>query len=397
MEGKQEQPHGARYYPSDALSLEQLMYWIAFSRVMGIGPVRFRRLQEYFADDMRTAWHACLAELIEAGIDEKTSEKFLRQRATIVPEQELERLEKRRIRVLTWLDEEYPSLLKRLEYAPPVLYVYGQINEDDRQDEYNAGKQNRSGDFALGVVGTRRMSSYGRQVTERLTSELVKGQVTIVSGLALGVDTVAHTTALDEGGRTIAVLACGLDTIYPPSNRALARRIVESGQGALISAFPLGVRPDAGNFPARNHLIAGLSLGILITEAPKRSGALITASSALQQGREVFGVPHSIFSPGGEGVNKLLQEGAHLVTSVRDIIERLNIYMLPQQIEIKKTLPANQEEACLLALLNQEPRHIDEITREAGLAAQIVAATLTIMQLKGMVKDMGGMHYIALP
>ncbi|GHO43529.1 DNA-processing protein DprA [Ktedonospora formicarum] len=385
MEGNKEQDQNrqAHYYPSDSLPLEQLMHWIAFSRVMGIGPVRFRRLQDHFESDMRRAWRATRTELVEAGLDEKVSEKFIYQRAKIEPELELERLEKRRIRVLTWQDEDYPPLLNQLEYAPPVLYIYGQLNDDDRQ-------------CTLGIVGTRRMTSYGRQVTERFTGDLVKGQVTIISGLALGVDTVAHSTALDEGGRTIAVLASGLDTIYPPPNRSLAKRIVESGQGALISAFPLGVRPDAGNFPARNHLIAGLSLGILITEAPARSGALITANSALQQGREIFGVPHSIFSPGGEGVNKLLQEGAHLVTNVKDIIERLNIHMLPQQIEVKKALPANAEEEVLLALLSQEPRHIDEIIRESDLPANNVTATLTIMQLKGMVKDMGGMSYIIL-
>ncbi|GHO66307.1 DNA processing protein DprA [Ktedonobacter sp. SOSP1-52] len=386
MEVHEETPQTAKqyskhYYPSETLPLKQLMHWIAFSRVMGIGAVRFRLLEDYFQGDMQAAWQAGLAELCSAGLDEKTAEKFLHQRTSIVPEQELERLEKRRMRVITWRDQEYPPLLSKFEYAPPVLYIYGHLNEDDQE-------------YALGIVGTRRMTSYGRQVTEKLTTELTGGRVTIVSGLALGVDTVAHTTALDTGGRTIAVLASGLDTIYPPSNRALAKRIIESGQGALISAFPLGVRPDAGNFPARNHLIAGLSLGVLVTEAPARSGALITASSALQQGREVFGVPHSIFSPGGEGVNKLIQDGAHLVTRVEDIIERLNIYMLPQHIEAKRELPANAEEESLLALLNHESKHIDEITRESGLPASSVTATLTMLQLKGLVKDMGAMHYI---
>lgn len=184
MEVHEEVPQTVKhYYSSETLPLQQLMYWIAFSRVMGIGAVRFRLLEDYFQGDMQDAWQAGLAELCSAGLDEKTAEKFLHQRTSIVPEQELERLEKRRMRVITWRDQEYPPLLSKFEYAPPVLYIYGHLNEDDQQ-------------YALGIVGTRRMTSYGRQVTEQLTTELTGGRVTIVSGLAMGVDTIAHTTAL---------------------------------------------------------------------------------------------------------------------------------------------------------------------------------------------------------
>lgn len=283
----------AHYYPSDVLSLDELAYWIAFSRVLGIGPVRFKALLDFFADDVAAAWHASRAALLEAGLDQKTSEKFLKQRAKMRPQDELERLKRLRVHVITWKDASYPPLLRKIEYPPMVLYVCGTLTEDDRN-------------YALGIVGTRKMTSYGRQVTERFASELAQGQVTIVSGLALGIDTVAHAAALDAGGRTLAVLASGLDVVYPSSNYALAQRIVESGQGALVSAFPLGVRPEAGNFPARNHIISGLSLGVLVTEAPPRSGALITANSALNQGREVFAVPSGIFSPGGAGVDLAL-------------------------------------------------------------------------------------------
>jgi DNA processing protein len=201
------------------------------------------------------------------------------------------------------------------------------------------------------------------------------------------------TAALDSGGRTIAVLASGLDTIYPSSNYALARRIVESGQGALLSAFPLGVRPETGNFPARNHLISGLSLGVLVTEAPPRSGALITASSALDQGREVFAVPAGIFSPSSGGVNKLIQDGAHPVTDVNDIMESLNLYMLPQQVEAQILLPANEEECALLKLLSSDPQHIDELIRISNFPANLVSSTLTMMELKGLVRHLGGMQY----
>lgn len=306
----------ARYYPSSALSLEALAYWIAFSRVQGIGPVRFKTLLDFFHDDVAAAWHADRQALAAMKFDPKTIESILAQRADIVPARELERLERLRIRVITWKDDTYPPLLRKIEYAPPVLYICGSLSDDDRR-------------YALGIVGTRKMSAYGRQATEHFAAELARGKVTVVSGLALGVDTVAHTAAMDAGGRTIAVLASGLDMIYPASNFQLARRIVESGQGALLTAFPLGTRPDAGNFPARNHIIAGLSLGILVTEAPQRSGSLITANSALALGREVFAVPGSIFSPASAGSNKLLQDGAHVVTNVSDILANLNLFMIP--------------------------------------------------------------------
>lgn len=371
----------AHYYPSATMPLDELAYWIAFSRVLGIGPVRFRLLLDYFQGYAAEAWKADRKTLVQTGLDEKTIEKFLHQRTMIVPEHELDRLQKLRITIITWNDTTYPPLLRRIEYAPPVLYMCGTLTDDDRG-------------FALGIVGTRKMSTYGRQVTERFTSELVKGSITIVSGLALGVDTVAHTTALDEGGRTIAVLASGLDIIYPKDNYHLAKRIVDSGQGALLTPFPLGVAPEKGNFPARNHIISALSLGVLVTEAPPRSGALITAQSALEQGREVFAVPGGIFSPASGGVNKLIQDGAHPVTSVNDIIDHFNLYALPEQIEAKTILPENDEEQALLKLLSHEPVHIDILIRDAQLDASLVGATLTMMELKGMVKSVGGMQYI---
>jgi DNA processing protein len=371
----------APYYPSNTLSLDELSYWIAFSRVLGIGPVRFKLLLDFFQGDVAAAWRADSKALAAAGIEPKIGDAFIQQRAAITPQKELERLERLRIRIVTWKDADYPALLKRFEYAPPVLYMCGALTEDDQR-------------FALAIVGTRKMSGYGRQVTERFAGELARGKMTIVSGLAVGIDTVAHTSALDAGGRTIAVLASGLDIIYPAENFNLARRIVESGQGVLITSFPLGVKPEKGNFPARNHIISALSLGVLVTEAPPKSGALITASSALEQGREVFAVPSGIFSPAGAGVNKLIQDGAHPVISVNDILEQLNIYMLPQHVEAQTILPENAEERTLLKLLSHEPSHIDELIRESGLVANTVASTLTIMELKGLTRHVGGMQYV---
>ena len=374
----------APYYPSDALSLDELAHWVAFSRFPGIGPKRFHKLLTFFDNDVLAAWKAESNELSKAGIDQKTIEKFIAYRKTVTPQQELERLEKRRIRVITLRDETYPPLLRKFEYAPIVLYIYGRLAENDSR-------------FTIGVVGTRKMSSYGRQVTERFTTDLAKANITIVSGLALGVDTVAHHAALDAGGRTLAVLANGLDTIYPAENLSLAKRIVESGCGALISAYPLGVRPDAGNFPARNHIIAGLSLGVLVTEAPPKSGALITASSALQQGREVFAVPGAIFSPASVGVNKLIQDGAHPVISAKDIVEQLDLRMVPEHVEAQAILPTNDEERTLLKYLSQEAQHIDELTRASEMEPHVVSATLTMMELKGMIRQVGPMQYVIAP
>jgi DNA processing protein len=369
------------YYPSDALSLDELAYWIAFSRVQGIGPVRFKQLLDFFHDDVAAAWHANSKELAQTGLDQKTIHSFLRQRSTITPKQELEKLERLRVQVITWKDEAYPMSLKEIDHPPPVLYVAGSLTKADK--------------FALAIVGTRKASVYGRQVTERFASELAKGRVTVVSGLALGIDAVAHTAALDAGGCTLAVLGSGLDIIYPPENYKLARRIVESGQGALITEFPLGVKPDAGNFPARNRLISGLSQGVLITEAPQSSGALITANFALEQGREVFAVPGSILSPGSAGVNKLIQDGgARLVTNINDILEALNLFMVPEYVEMQAALPDNAEERALLALLSHEPRHIDDLIRASEMPTETVSATLTTMELKGMVKSVGGMQFV---
>jgi DNA processing protein len=355
------------YYQSDALSLDELAYWVAFSRILGIGPIRFKLLLDYFHEDIAAAWKADSKELAQAGLDAKTIDSFLKQRTTSKPQQELEKLERLRIRVLTLKDKDYPDLLKELINAPPVLYIAGTFKkEEDR--------------FALGIVGTRKVSSYGRQVTEQFARELAEGKVTVVSGLAHGIDTIAHTATLDAGGRTLAVLASGLDTIYPADNLGLARRIVESGQGALVTEFPLGIKPDGRNFPARNRIISGLSQGILVTEAPKQSGALITANFALEQGRDVFGVPNSIYSPGSVGVNKLIQDGAHLVTNVQDILMVLNLFLVPQHIEVQAALPDNSEERTLLALLSHDPRHVDEIIRDSGLPTTIVSSTLMVME-----------------
>jgi DNA processing protein len=356
------------------------MYWVAFNHVRGIGPVRFRQLLQYFQGDLARAWQADARELACAGLDAKAINYLLTQRPAIHPERKMAELVAEHIQVLTWQDAGYPALLREIDSSPPVLYLRGTLTAADQ--------------FALAVVGTRNASQYGKQATTRLVSELARGQVTIVSGLALGIDTQAHSTALDAGGRTLAVLACGLNVVYPMQNARLARRIVESGQGALISDYPPDMHPESNYFPARNRIISGLAQGVLVVEAGEQSGALITANFALKQGREVFAVPGGIFSTRSLGVNKLIQHGAHPVVEVRDILETLNLFMLPQQVETQQALPANATECTLLNLLSYEPLHVNELIVRSALPAPTVVATLTVLELKGLVKAAGNTQFV---
>jgi len=362
------------------ISAGDIGYWVALNRVLGIGPVRFRLLLTYFHADLATAWQADERELARAGLDQKTIESFLLQRVKIEPEREAERLRQEGVSVLTWRDPAYPALLREIDGSPPLLYLKGQLSEADQ--------------FALAVVGTRNADTYGQQVTERLVTELARGQVTVVSGLALGIDTIAHNAALEAGGRTIGVLACGLDVVYPARNAKLARHIGEEGQGVLISEYPLGVRPESGNFPARNRIISGLSQGVLVIEAGEKSGALITAEFAGKQGREVFAVPGNIFASRSTGTNRLIRDGAHLVLDVKDILDALNLFMLPLRVEAQAALPENGEERKLLALLGHEPIHINELILSSELSVPTVTATMTMLELKGLVKAVGSTQFV---
>jgi DNA processing protein len=358
--------------------VEDLKYWVGFNIVPGVGPVRFRRLLDYFGEAPR-AWQASASELARAGLDSKTAESVVATRQRLNLERELERLAQQGVQVLTWEDAGYPRLLKEIHAPPPLLYVKGQLSPAD--------------DLAVAIVGTRRATVYGKEVTARLAGDLARNRVTVVSGLAKGIDALAHRATLDAGGRTIAVLGSGMDIIYPPEHARLARDIVE--RGALVTDYPLGTQPEAGNFPPRNRIISGLSLGTVIVEAGEGSGALITADYALEQNREVFAVPGNITSPRSRGCNRLIQRsGAKLVLDVADILEELNLTMAAQQLEMRALLPENEVEAALLQHISTEPVHVDEIGREAGLPIATVSSTLAMMELKGMVRQVGGMNYV---
>jgi DNA processing protein len=354
-------------------------YWVGFNIVPGIGPAKFRALYDYFGG-AGEAWRAGEATLRQVGLDQRALDNLLQARRQLDLPAEMAQLEEANIQLLTWDDEDYPTYLKEIPDPPPVLFVRGELQLQDQ--------------WAVAVVGTRRASAYGRLATERLTGDLARSGVTIVSGLARGIDSVAHQAALDAGGRTIAVLGSGLGCIYPAEHRALAQRI--STCGALVTEFHPDTRPEAGNFPRRNRIISGLALGVLVVEAGERSGASITANYALDQGRDVFAVPGNITSRTSVGTNRLIQGGAKLVITAEDILEELNMTMVAEQVATQLALPATHEEAHLLQLLSDQPLHVDELSREAGMAVSQVTSTLTLMELKGMVRQLEGMSYIRL-
>ena len=355
-----------------------LKYWVAFGRVPRIGRARVSLLEKHFGK-LENAWTACAGELRAAGLDQASITSILASRSEISPEAEIEHLARHHVRALTWNDAAYPAKLKEIYDLPPVLYVRGELTDAD--------------EWAVAIVGTRRATPYGRQAVEQFAGDLVRNQVTVVSGLARGIDAVAHRTALSAGGRTIAVMACGLDMVYPPEHGKLALEIMESG--ALISDYPLGTQPRSEHFPRRNRIMSGVSLGVLMIEGDVKSGAMITARLALEQNREVFAVPGSIYAPTFRGPNKLIQDGeAKLVSSVEDILGELNLTMVATQMEMKQLVPADETEALLLRHLSSQPIHIDEVRRESGLPIAAVSSALAMLELKGMVRQVGRMNYV---
>lgn len=357
--------------------MAEVKYWVGFNIVRGIGPMKFRALLNHFGD-LEEAWHADARELKEAGLDRRALKNLMTTRSTISLDGKMEKIERQGAKVLTWNDPAYPTRLLNIYDPPPVLYIKGEILEEDQ--------------WAVAVVGTRGATVYGKEVTRQIAGGLARNGLTIVSGLARGIDSEAHRAALDAGGRTIAVLGSGIDVIYPAESRKLAQAVIE--RGALVSEYALGTPPEAGNFPPRNRIISGLSLGAVIVEAGERSGALITADFALEQGREVFAVPGNIFRKKSMGANKLIQQGAKPVLSVEDILEELNLTMVSQQAEVRAIVPENETEATLLEYITADPIHVDAIRQKSDLPIAQVSSTLALMELKGMVRQVGGMNYV---
>lgn len=354
-------------------------YWVGFNHVKGIGSVRLRLLLDHFGD-ARTAWNASSRDLSSTGLSPKLVESVIRARADVSLELVWDRIHAQGITVLTWEDEGYPHRLKEIGQSPPVLYVRGELLPED--------------EWAIAIVGTRRVTHYGRQVAEEVAAAMAHNGITVVSGLARGVDAVAHQGALNAGGRTIAVLGNGVDRIYPPEHRRLAERIIDCG--ALISDYAPGTPPEGINFPPRNRIISGLSLGVVVVEAGERSGALITSGFAAEQGREVFAVPGNITAPQSKGANRLIQQGAHPLLSPQDVLETLNLTQISEHRAARSVLPADATEALLLEMMSQEPIHVDEIHNKTEMPIEKVSSTLALMELKGMVRQVGGMHYVAV-
>jgi len=354
-------------------------YWVGFNLIKGIGAVRMQALIRYF-DDLESAWKAKPVDLAGAGLSLKLIERITQARENVDLDKVWAKIESQGIKILTWEDETYPQRLKEIEQPPPVLYVRGEYLLDDL--------------FAVAIVGTRRVTSYGRQITEELAAYLGANGITVISGLARGVDAIAHHAALKAGGRTIGVLGSGVDKIYPPEHRQLAEQLM--AHGAIISDYAPGTPPDASNFPPRNRIISGLSLAVVVIEAGETSGALITAEFAAEQGREIFAVPGSILAPQSKGTNKLIQKGALPLLSIHDLMQALDLTRVGEHKTARKSIPADETEARLMKALTDEPLHVDEIRNQTELPIEKVSATLALMELKGMVRQVGGMNYVAV-
>lgn len=359
--------------------LPEKAYWITFNKVNGIGAARFSALLKR-CGSAEAAWMAPIRQLQEAGLDKRSLESLLLARRQLNPNDEWAHYQRSGYTAHTLEEDSYPANLRQVDAPPPVIFVRGELTDDD--------------DLAVALVGTRRATSYGREVAHNIATDLAYAGVTVVSGLALGIDTVAHRAAVDAGGRTIAVLGSGVDQIYPPQNQQLAGEIER--KGALVSEYPLGTRPIAANFPPRNRIISGLSRSVVIVEASHQSGALITAKFALDQGRDLLAVPGSILHPGSSGCNELIRDGAIPLLSTNDLLEQLDLTRRAEQKEVRRTVPADPMEAKLISYLSAEPLHIDEIVRQSTLSAPQVTSLLAMMELKGMVRQVGVMNYVRL-
>jgi DNA processing protein len=357
---------------------EEVFYWLALSLTPGIGSTLMRRLLDRF-NTPEAVFHAPMKELSKIeGLGEKVAQEIRKGPLEKVVERELSLLREVGGRVITLKDEEYPKRLKDIYDPPALLYVRGALKKED--------------EFAISIVGSRKTTPYGRWFTEKVSQELARHGVTIVSGMARGIDSLAHWGAISGGGRTIAVLGCGVDVIYPSENRNLFAKMID--RGAILSEFPMGSPPEGGHFPRRNRIISGLSLGVVVVQASEKSGSLITAGYALEQGREVFAVPGNVGTESSRGTHRLIKEGAKLVESSEDILEEI----LPQWRGERETTPKveiprpdlTEEEKVLYELLSETPLHIDVMIRESRMDPGKVSSLLLNLELKGMISQWPG-------
>ena len=370
---------------------DQRYYYLAFSAFEeGIGPYRFKLLVEHYKT-AKNAWSVPQKELVDVGIPANIASKFTDFKNKFNLDSYIKEMEQMKVSFLTLEDEAYPYLLKQISDAPIVLYIKGNL---DCVGYNNFSSFAQTSKKILAVVGTRKITAYGREVTEKIVGDLVTSGFTIVSGMALGVDTVAHQTTIKNHGQTIAVLGCGVDVIYPPQNRQLYFDIIESG-GCIVSEMPLNHWATKGTFPARNRIISGLSRGVLMTEGAIDSGALITCSYAGEQGRDVFAVPGLITSSLSEGTLSLLKKGAKLVTGAEDILEEFGMEKPPKNYNRYNNNNYNDytaEEKEIIDLLQQENLTADDIIKNTGQKASAVNTLLSLLEIKGYIKNCEGKY-----
>jgi len=364
---------------------EDMKYWVWLSTLPGIGSKRSEQLMELFGSP-RNLWYSKRQELEKVHfLTREMIEQIISYPLKVLAQKHMETIHKHNIKVIRIIDESYPLLLKNIYDPPMVIYVRGTLSADEK---------------AIAFVGSRNATAYGNTIAELLAGEVARRGITVVSGLARGIDSSAHEGALKSGGRTIAVLGCGPDIAYPPDNQDLMERIIHSG--AVISEYAPGTPPLRGNFPARNRIISGLSMGVTVVEAGEKSGSLITAEFALEQGREVFAVPGNVNSRNSKGTNKLIKEGAKIVTNVKDILEELNGVDLLDLLE-EESCHKNEEicdndvypifteeEIKIINCLSNDPLHIDIISVNSGLDIQNVSSNLSMLEIKGLVEQIPG-------
>jgi len=365
-------------------------YWLAWSQVEGIGSTLLNRIQQKFGD-LRSAWETPASDLTTVeGIGPQTLTAIQSVRQTLEPEAFLRQHIQKNPHFWTPGEPEYPQLLQEVVSYPPVLYRRGQVHwlEADWQP-------------AVAIVGTREPSEYGRRWTRRLTTALVQRGFAIVSGMAEGVDTEAHQACLEVGGKTLAVLGCGVDVIYPPRNRGLYQKILE--EGLILSEYPSGTKPDRGHFPQRNRIIAGLTRAVIVTEAPEKSGALITAHQANDYGRDVYIVPGSLDNPKSRGCLNLIQQGAQLILDEHHLLDQLTAMpgidsgaidsSTAQQLTLTALDDLDPEQQAILDQLTGETLPLDLIIQQTGLPANVVSSALLGLELQGLVSQLPGMRY----
>lgn len=354
----------------------QSKYLLALNAHEKIGSQTLKKALAPFSNPEKL-WQ-CPVSNLRKYLDEKIVRLVLEAREQFDPDDEIEKLQKFDLGYMTLYDKNYPSLLAEIPDAPVILYIKG-------DPEVLSSP-------CISVVGSRKYTNYGKSVAYKLSRQCASKGLTIVSGLALGIDAFAHQAAVDVGGKTIGVLGCGLDQIYPVSNFALTKEILQNG-GTIITEFPPGTPPLRYNFPARNRIIAGLSTGTLVVEAAKESGALITAYQALEYNREVFAVPGNIDSESSEGANQLIKNGAKVVTKYEDIFEELNIEEIKAIEKSKKIIPQSKEETIISEFIKSEAKQIDELVSSGKINIVALNTALTIMEMKGLIENLGGGRY----